>query len=61
MEKLIIEARRNGYATDQCGDTLTVGELIEILQEYDKETPVYLSHDKGYTFGSINYNDFEEL
>lgn len=60
MKKLIIAARRNGYDTDQCGRTLTVGELIEFLQDYDEDMPVYLSHDNGYTYGSIKGSDFEE-
>lgn len=41
---------------------MTVGELIEMLQEYyDEESKIYLSHDNGYTFGSIKETDFEEL
>lgn len=41
---------------------MTVGELIEMLQEYyNEETEIYLSHDNGYTFGSINETDFEDL
>ncbi len=59
---LYIEAKREGYAPDQCGKTMTVGELIEMLQEYyDEESEIYLSHDNGYTFGSIKETDFEEL
>ena len=50
---IIIEAMCNGYALDQCGETLTVGELIDLLGEYDEDTPVYLSHDEGYTYGNI--------
>jgi hypothetical protein len=59
---LYIEAKREGYSPDQCGKTMTVGELIEMLQEYyNEETEIYLSHDNGYTFGSINETDFEDL
>lgn len=53
MKELFISGKRNGYGTDQCGKTLTVGELIEILQEYDENSPVYLRNDNGYTYGSI--------
>lgn len=35
MEKLFINGKKNGYSTDQCGETLAVRELIEILQGYD--------------------------
>ena len=62
--KLFIEGKRNGYGTDQCGRTLTVGELIDMLSEYDEETPVYLRNDNGYTYGSITEWDIhtsEEL
>jgi hypothetical protein len=58
--KLIITAHRNGYSPKQCGKTLTVSELIEVLQNYDEDLPVYLSHDNGYTFGSISENDLNE-
>ena len=57
MEELFINGKKNGYDVDQCGKTLTVGELIEILQEYDEDSPVYLRNDNGYTYGSITRND----
>lgn len=53
MEKLFINGNRNGYTIKQCGYTLTVGELMEILGEYDEDTPIYLNNDNGYTYGSI--------
>lgn len=31
--------------------------LIEILQEYDEDSPVYLRNDNGYTYGSITRGD----
>jgi len=57
MKALFIEGKRNGYATEQCGKTLTVGELIELLQEFDEDRPVYLRNDNGYTYGSITERD----
>lgn len=57
MDVLFIEGKRNGYSVDQCGRTLTVGELIELLSEYDESTPVYLRNDNGYTYGSITEYD----
>lgn len=60
MNVLFINGKRNGYGVDQCGETLTVGELIEVLQEYDEDTPVYLRNDHGYTYGSITKNDIYE-
>ena len=58
--KLIITAHRNGYETKQCGSTMTVRELIEVLDNYDDDLKVYLSHDNGYTYGSINEGDLNE-
>lgn len=53
MDYIKIEARRNGYAPTQCGKTMTVGDLIALLEGYDEETPVYISNDEGYTYGNI--------
>lgn len=53
MNALYIEGRRSGYAPDDCGKTLTVGELIEILSDFDEDLPVYLRNDNGYTYGNI--------
>ena len=58
--KLFIEGRRNGYAPDQIKRTMTVGELIEFLEQFDEEAEVYLNNDNGYTFGSITESSFEE-
>ena len=60
MEVLYIEGRRNGYGPDQCGRTMTVGELIEFLSQFDEDMPIYLKNDNGYTYGSITENSFEE-
>ena len=67
MRYIYIEGRKNGYSPDQCGSTMTVGELIAYLEQFEEETPVYLNNDNGYTFGSItessfgeNYDDEEE-
>lgn len=57
MKPLFIEGKRNGYGPDQCGRTLTVGELIEILSEFDEDRPVFLRNDNGYTYGSIREED----
>lgn len=59
--KLIINANRNGYAPEQCGRTMTVAELMSYLEQFDDDLPVYLSHDNGYTYGSITEGDFEDM
>ena len=61
MKKLIINTVRDGYDTDQIRRTLTVGELLEILAEYDEDTPVYLSFDNGYTYGGITEERLEKV
>lgn len=55
MEKqiVLIDAQREGYSTDQIFRTMTVGELIAYLEQFDDDSPVYLSHDNGYTYGGI--------
>ena len=56
MRKAIVfEASRDGYGIDQIADrAMTVGELIEFLQDFNEDTLFVLSHDSGYTYGSIN-------
>jgi len=61
---VFINANNNGYEPSQCGPTLTVGELIEILSYFEKDQPVYLRFDNGYSYGSIYEGDLitaEEL
>ena len=50
---IIIETTREGYGIDQIKRTMTVGELIDFLSDYDESQPIYLSFDKGYTYGGI--------
>lgn len=57
MKPIYIEGKRNGYGIDQCGQTLTVGELIEILEQFDYGRPIFLRNDNGYTYGSITERD----
>ena len=58
--KLFIEGRRDGYSPEQCSETLTVGEMIEILSQYDEDMKIYLRNDGGYTYGSIDEYSFSE-
>lgn len=60
MKKLFIDGKRTAYVPEQCGDTLTVGQLISALQaavewgDLSADSPIYLSNDRGYTFGEID-------
>lgn len=56
-EAIFINGKRNGYGPEQCGRTLTVRELIEVLSEFDEDTELFLSNDGGYTYGSITEQD----
>lgn len=62
MSKIIINARRQGYATDQISHTMTVGQLIDFLQYFDEDAEIYLGHDMQsygwYTYGGIDQADF---
>lgn len=60
MKAIYIEGRRDGYSPKQCGNTMTVGQLIEYLSMYNEDTKVYLKNDNGYTYGSIDEYSFEE-
>lgn len=60
MKRLIYSTFREGYGTDQVRKTMTVGELIAFLEDYDENTPIYLSFDNGYTYGGITERRFEE-
>ena len=63
MAKVIINAKREGYGTDQIRSTMTVGELIEALEQFDEDTPVYIGNDRKdygwYTYGGITTWDVE--
>ena len=58
--KLFIEGRRNGYDPSQCGRTMTVGDLIAYLEQFDEDAEIFLKNDNGYTYGSIDEMSFEE-
>ena len=57
---LIYETFREGYGLDQIRRTMTVGELISFLGDFEEDTPVYLSFDNGYTYGGITEGRFRD-
>lgn len=59
MKRIIIAAEREEYNPDKVR-TMTVGELIAALEEFDDDAQVILSHDNGYTFGGIRYGMMTE-
>lgn len=53
---VIIEARREGYSVEQAEDerkAITVGELMQMLEDMDEDAKIYISNDNGYTYGSV--------
>lgn len=54
MKALVFEAPREGYGIDQIRRPMTVGELKEFLDDFDDDVLFILSHDNGYTYGSID-------
>ena len=61
---IIFEASRDGYTAKQVAEyrsPITVGELKDLLEDYNDDTLFMLSHDNGYTHGSISKFEFEEV
>ena len=55
-EVLIIEANREGYSIEQAENertAITVVELMRLLEDFDEDTKIYISNDRGYTYGSV--------
>lgn len=61
MTRIIIEAEREGYSPKQIERTMTVGELISLLSDYDEDTPIIFSHDRGYTYGALKEWNISEV
>ena len=53
MENLFINAREHETTTSACDETLTVGDLMEILSNYDEDTLVYIRNT------DLTYSGFE--
>lgn len=57
-QAIVFEARRDAYSIGQLEGnyrTMTVGELRELLEDFEDNDLVVLSHDSGYTYGSLSY------
>lgn len=57
---VIIDAARTAYSANDIQRTFTVAELMEALSQYDPDEKVVLSHDGGYTYGGIDWNDIHD-
>lgn len=59
--KLFFDARREGYSPDQICSTMTAGELMDFLSQYDEDIPIYTTHDNRYTYGGIREDMFSAI
>ena len=59
MEKLIINTSRDAYSVKDILNTMTVGDLKAFLEDFEDDTPIYLSFDNGYTYGAVKENTIE--
>ena len=54
MKAVVFEVSREGYGIDQVeAGAMTVGELKDMLEDLDDDVIVIMSHDNGYTYGSL--------
>ena len=60
VKAVLLRTTRTGYTPEQTGRTLTVGALIEMLEAYDEDTPIYFENDNGYTYGNMWYDTVTE-
>lgn len=61
---ILLNTKRTGYSVNQILDnkhTLTVGELMDHLSDFDPDSPILFSNDNGYTFGELNHNTIDEV
>lgn len=63
---LVVEAPRAAYSIDQIERPMTLGELAGLLEEmlssgeFEEDDLFILSHDNGYTYGSIDLRNTYE-
>ena len=59
---VVIEARRETCSKgDAARRTMSVSELINLLEQYDDDALVVFSHDNGYTYGGVHESDIEDF
>ena len=56
MRKAVVfDAPRTGYSIEQIINPMTVGDLKELLEEMEDDIIVVASHDRGYTYGTLEF------
>ena len=59
---VILRTNREFYnADDAASSSITVRDLIEELEHYDKDSKVVFSNDGGFTYGYINESRIKEI
>ena len=61
---VVLAALRDTYGKDEAAqESMTVGELAELLEcyaeEYGAGAKIILSHDRGYTYGIVRETRFK--
>ena len=54
MRAIVFEADRVGYGIDQVSRPATVADVRRWLEDMEDDDLFILSHDRGYTYGSIS-------
>ena len=58
MANIIIKSHRDGYRISQVENTMTVGQLISYLQNFNENDKLYVSHDGGFMYSGVYEEDF---
>ena len=59
---LIINTRRDTYHKEEAAiSSITVGELINYLHQFDSEEAIVLSFSDGYTYGRLSEYRIEQI
>ena len=53
-QAIVFNAAREGYGIDQLRNPVTVGQLRQMLEGLEDDMIVVLSHDNGFTYGSLS-------
>ena len=63
METIIrIRTENEEYAIrDVLSDTMSVGDLIDVLKNMPSEAKIVFTNDNGFTFGGLRYDSFREI
>lgn len=58
---VLLKTNRSEYNADSAAKcSMTVGELIDFLGDFNKSDKIVFSNDNGYTYGYITEDCFED-